>query len=339
MGSLKATGKTADALAAYRLARADQEALAAAPGASNDARCDLADTINRIGILLSEDGQAIGGGGRVPPGAGDPPEAGRRQPRRHRISSSLADSHNDLGWLWHDNLGGCANTGKPAEAEAEFRKALAIQQKLADDNPAVTDSPRPGISHNDPRLGCCEDGQAGGGGGRVPQGAGDPPEAGRRQPRRHRIPQQPGVQPLQPRHPAVETGKPAEAEAEYRKAMAIRQKLVDDNPSDIGFRDDLSYDYLRVAALQAWFGQDKELSSTCEKLLSLAKDTEDPTLAERRRSVAACARPTPSGAKPRWFSPVARWNMERVPSGWFISRWPSAWPNTGADTSRKPTPL
>ena len=76
-------------------------------------------------------------------------------------------------------------------------------------------------------------------------------------------------------------GKPAEAEAEYRKALAIRQKLVDDNPSDIDLRDDLSYDYLRVAALQAWFGQDKELSSTCEKLLSLAKDTEDPRVADK----------------------------------------------------------
>ena len=76
-------------------------------------------------------------------------------------------------------------------------------------------------------------------------------------------------------------GKPAEAEAEFRKAVAIRQKLVDDNPSDIDFRRDLSYDYMRVAALQAWFGQDKELSSTCEKLLSLAKDTEGPAVAER----------------------------------------------------------
>ncbi len=63
--------------------------------------------------------------------------------------------------------------------------------------------------------------------------------------------------------------------------MAIRQKLVDDNPSVIDLRDGLSYDYLRVAALQAWFGQDKELSSTCEKLLSLAKDTEDPALADK----------------------------------------------------------
>ena len=32
-----------------------------------------------------------------------------------------------------------SNTGKPAEAEAEYRKAMAIQQKLADDNPAVTE--------------------------------------------------------------------------------------------------------------------------------------------------------------------------------------------------------
>ena len=32
-----------------------------------------------------------------------------------------------------------SKTGKPAEAEAEYRKALAIWQKLADDNPAVTD--------------------------------------------------------------------------------------------------------------------------------------------------------------------------------------------------------
>ena len=77
------------------------------------------------------------------------------------------------------------------------------------------------------------------------------------------------------------TGKPAEAAAEFRKALAIRQKLVDDHPADTGFRAGLAWDYLRVAALQAWFGQDKELSSTCEKLLSLAKDTEDPALADR----------------------------------------------------------
>ena len=183
-------------------------------------------------------------------------------------------------------------TGKPAEAEAEYRKALAIRQKLADDNPADTYF-RSRLAASHINLGVL----------------------------------------------LSTTGKPAEAEAECRKGLAIRQKLVDDNPSVIGFRGGLSDDYLRVAALHAWFGQDKELSSTCEKLLSLAKDTEDPLLADKAAKCCSLHRPTPGGAKPRWSSPVARWNMERVPSGWFISRWPSAWQNTEADTSRKPTPL
>ena len=74
--------RTAEALAACQLARADQEVLAAAPGASNDARRELAETVRSIGYLL-----------------------------------------------WY--------TGKLAEAEPEFRTALAIYQKLADENPAV----------------------------------------------------------------------------------------------------------------------------------------------------------------------------------------------------------
>ncbi len=78
-------GKPAEALAALKLARADQEALAAVPGASNDARRDLADTVNRTRRPAVADGQAGGGGGRVPHGAGDPAEAGRRRPRRHRV--------------------------------------------------------------------------------------------------------------------------------------------------------------------------------------------------------------------------------------------------------------
>ena len=253
-----------------------------------------------------------------------------------------------------------------------------MQQKLADDNPAVTasaatwrtststtawccrrrassrrrrpssarrwrssrswstttppspGSTKPGVESPLVQRAAVEDGQARGGGGRVAQGGGDPAEDGRRQPRRHRVPQRlagshsdarraccrtrasrrrrrPSTarrwrsgrswSTTTPPSPSFRsglawshielanllsnTGKPAEAEAEYRKAVAIRQKLVDDNPSDIGLRDGLSYDYLRVAALQAWFGQDKELSSTCEKLLSLAKDTEDPAIADK----------------------------------------------------------
>jgi eukaryotic-like serine/threonine-protein kinase len=76
-------GKSALALAACKQARADLEALATVPGASNVSRHDFADTLNELGIVL-----------------------------------------------WQ--------TGKPAEAEPEFRTAIAIQQKLADDNPGNT---------------------------------------------------------------------------------------------------------------------------------------------------------------------------------------------------------
>ena len=172
-----------------------------------------------------------------------------------------------------------SKTGKPAEAEAEYRKVLEIRQKLVDDNPADTGSQRL-ASHFDHGI--------------LLSNTGKPAEAEAEYRKALVIRQK-----LADDHPAVTVrssladghfnlgilllngGKPAEAEAEYRKALAIRQKLVDDNPSVIDFRDGLSYDYLRVAALQAWFGQDKELSSTCEKLLSLAKDTEDPRLADK----------------------------------------------------------
>ncbi len=75
-------GRFDEALAAYTRARADQEALAAAPGASNDARRDLADHDHLIGCLLWHNGQDVGGGARVPHGAGDLTEAGGRKPRR-----------------------------------------------------------------------------------------------------------------------------------------------------------------------------------------------------------------------------------------------------------------
>jgi hypothetical protein len=53
-----------------------------------------------------------------------------------------------------------------------------------------------------------------------------------------------------------------------------------DDPSDDDLRGASSLGYLRVGVRQAWLGQNKELSSTCEKLLSLAKNTEDPLLAD-----------------------------------------------------------
>ena len=50
------TGKPAEALACYRLAKADQEALAATPGAPKETRPELALTLHRTGALLTTTG-------------------------------------------------------------------------------------------------------------------------------------------------------------------------------------------------------------------------------------------------------------------------------------------
>ena len=316
---LTTTGKSADALAAYRLARADQEALAAAPEASNDARHDLADTINRIGVLLEETGkpaeaeaeyrralatlpeagrrqprrhripqrpggqpqqprlaavehgQAGGGGGRVPQGAGDLPEAGRRQPRRHRIPQQPG------GQPHTTSAGCCRSTGKPAEAEAEFRKALALHQKLADDNPAVTEF-RCGLAvqPHRPRRSCCR--------ARASRRRRRPSTA-----RRWRSTRSwPTTTPPSPNSAAAwrgvtaasadllsNTGKPAEAEAEYRKALALWQKLADDDPAVTDFRSSLADSHLNLGNLLSKTGKPAEAEAEYRKALAIQQKLAD----------------------------------------------------------------
>ena len=78
----------------------------------------------------------------------------------------------------------CRQTGKPAEALAAYSKALAILQKLADANPAVTEfqSDLAESHHNIGRM-LCRMGKPAEALAAYQQGAGHPAEAGRRQPR------------------------------------------------------------------------------------------------------------------------------------------------------------
>jgi tetratricopeptide (TPR) repeat protein len=127
---LNTLGKSADALAALRLARADQEALAAAPEASNDARHGLAGTVQRIGALLAK---------------GNPSQAEAEFRMALAIRQKLADDHPAVtdfrSRLAHSTLVLAIllgpQAGRKAEAEAEFRMALALYRKLTEDNPKV----------------------------------------------------------------------------------------------------------------------------------------------------------------------------------------------------------
>jgi tetratricopeptide (TPR) repeat protein len=190
----------------------------------------------------------------------------------------LSISHQGIGNVLSD-------MGKPADAIAEYRKALEINQKQDAEDPTGT-RVRGGLAGNHNSLANMLSKT-----GKLAEAEAEfrkavairqklvddnPADTGRRR----RLADSLADSHFNHGILLLNRVKPAEAEAEFRKAVAIRQKLVDDNPADTEFRNDLSSEYLRVAALQAWFGQDKELSSTSEKLLSLAKDTEDPALAD-----------------------------------------------------------
>ncbi len=130
-----------------------------------------------------------------------------------------------------------SETGSHAAAEAEFRTALAIQQKLADDNPAVTEF-RSGLATSHMRLarafsfmGKSSDGEAEFRTALAIQRklAGDNPAV-------TEFRSQLALSHNNLGTVLSETGKPREAEAEFRTAVAIEQKLADDNPAVTEFR-------------------------------------------------------------------------------------------------------
>ena len=266
------TGKLAEAEAELRKALAIYQKLADDNPAVTDFRSGLAQNHFTLGHVLSSMGKPVAA------------EAEYR--KALAIRQKLADDNPAVTWSRfslahsHDFLGGLlSNTGKPAEAEAEFRKAMALYQKLADDDPAVTNFPNYLAWSHRARRPAVEDGQAGGGGGRVPQGAGDPAEAGRRQPRRTGFRSHLADFHLDHAILLSGTGKPAEGEAEYRKALAIRQKLADDNPAVTEFPQ------------AAWRNSTSTSASCCRRRASRRRRR--PSSARRWRSGRSWSTTTP----------------------------------------------
>src|SRR5262249_41128013 len=65
-----------------------------------------------------------------------------------------------------------------------------------------------------------------------------------------------------------------QAAGRMREAVEHLAKASSTNPKDTGLS-------LKVAALQAWFGQDKELAATRQRILSFARGSNDATTAQR----------------------------------------------------------
>ena len=274
-------GRPEAALAAHRAVLAAREALAAEPGADAGVKVDVGRSLTAVAYLLDRTGKTdealaayrrsesllAGLAGSDPAARAALAACRTRMARAAAVRRASAPRRwRPAGWrgptrkCWPQSRGPRTTpvatwrkrsdrigfllwvSGKPAEAEPEFRAALAIYQKLADENPDVVEfRQRPGDQPLSSRQRAASDGQACGGGGRVPHGAGALPEAGGRKPRRHRLPQEPGgLAGMYLADLLLDAGKPAEAEAECRKAMAILQKLVDEDPAVTDFRGGLA---------------------------------------------------------------------------------------------------
>ena len=187
-------GRPEDALAAHRAVLAGRQALAAELGAEVGLTVEVGRSLVAVAGLLQATGQTA--------------EALAEYRKSEALLAGLEGT--DAGRA--DGAGGMPITvgGAPVPHGEECRGVGGVPVGPVRAGGAgrgargVGRGPaRPG-GHDPPdRHPTVEYGQAGGGGGRVPQGHGDPADSGRRPSRRHPVPRRPGAQPQQPRRLAV----------------------------------------------------------------------------------------------------------------------------------------
>ena len=98
------------------------------------------------------------------------------------------------------------------------------------------------------------------------------------------------------------TGKPSEAEAEYSKALAIRQKLADDNPAVPGLKSVLAESLLKIGWLLQQTGKPSEAEAEYSKARRSSK------------SWSTTTQPTPKFA-PTLAKHISRWLRNKRGSG------------------------
>jgi serine/threonine protein kinase/tetratricopeptide (TPR) repeat protein len=274
-------GSKPEALAVHRKALAVRRELAAAERADVETRLDLAHSLDKVAQLLRATGDNAGAlaafqeqrdlAERLE--AEDPTDAAR---------SCLALSHLGTG-LVH------SETGKPEEAMASYRKALAIRQKLADLNPAVTRF-QTDLANSHRILGL------------LLWNTGKPEEA--------MLAFRQGLaifQKLADANPAITEfqvglaqnhnnigvllkagGKLEEAMVAYCKTLAIFQKVADANPAVTEFQVGLAKSHNNIGLLLSKMGKPEEAMLACGKTVDIYKKLVEanPTVPEYQAGLA-----------------------------------------------------
>jgi serine/threonine protein kinase/tetratricopeptide (TPR) repeat protein len=267
-------GDREEALAVHRKALALRRELAAAEGADVEARLDVARSLDKVGLLLRATGDTTAALAVLE----EQRDLAERLEAEHpsdAVRSVLARSHNSIG-LVHTYL------RKPAEALSAYRKALAIRQKLADANPAVTEFHRD-LATNHHSIGDVLLWQTG--------SLGEAMVSYRkaltiRQKLADASPAAAGLQrDLATTHNSIgsllrSTAKPEEALTEYGKALAIRQKAADASPAVTGLQLLLAGSHCNMGMALKDMGKPEESLTAWRKALAIQQKVADASPAE-----------------------------------------------------------
>lgn len=235
-------GSKPEALVIHCQSLAIKRELAEADGADLETRLDLALSLSAVGNLLRETGKradALVAYGEVDIIA----TALEEEFPTDAVHAQLAANHHNIGLALNE-------TGKPAEALQSYQKALNIWQKLADNNPSVTQYQKDlALVRNSIGYLLKQTGQ--------PQEAlqsfqkaldirqklaNDNPTVTQYQRDLANSHNNIGIQLRQ-------MGRPAEALQSYQKGVAIQQMLAEVNPTISAFQDDLALTHNNIGNL------------------------------------------------------------------------------------------
>jgi serine/threonine protein kinase/tetratricopeptide (TPR) repeat protein len=313
-------GRKEEALAEHRAVLAAREALAAQPGAGDQAKADVGQSLTQIAMLLQSIGKA---------------EEALAAYRRSELQlaetahvdsttrTALATCRTRMGILFL-NAGRTADamqaltlaradqerlaagpdtsdqsrtalatavteigsvlwrTGRPAEAEREFRTAIPIFQRLVDENQFDVES-REGLASNHFFLGnvLSETGKAREAETELRTGVSTMQKLSDENPAVTRLRRTVAIQRMFLGDLLARTDKPPAAIAEYRAALAILQKLVDDEPEVTDFSSPLALVRDRLGVQLLQMGKPAEAEPECRAALLIAQ-----RLADDNRNVA-----------------------------------------------------